>query len=705
VSFSDTQAPTATQGSIAACYHTVAAANQAALDATTALTDTCDPTPTKAVQVSATEACNTTIVIRVKDSCDNFSDYTYTTSVDNTAPTVTAGSIGTCYQTVAAAEAAAIAATTATDNCPGTVTKTASTVGDCSATITVTGTDTCGNAASVTYSTRIDNTPPIVTAGSIGTCYQTVAAAEAAAIAATTATDNCPGTVNKTASTVGDCSATITVTGTDTCGNTASVTYSTRIDNTAPTVTAGSIATCYQTVAAAEAAAIAATTATDNCPGTVTKTASTVGTCEATITVTGTDTCGNAASVTYSTRIDNTPPIVTAGSIGTCYQTVAAAEAAAIAATTATDNCPGTVTKTASTVGTCSAMITVTGTDTCGNSASVCYYTRIDNTPPTFTCLGPTNAFAGANCQAAVPNVVSGVLDNCAGQLTVNQVPAPGTMVGLGTTNILVTVTDSCGNSAACNTSFTVLNDAPVIASVTGPSGPIQKGSSAALTVNFTDTGNQGHTYTFSWDDGSPDTTGSFSPNGTSGSKTVNHTYAAAGVYSVTVTVTDDCGVSAVYIFQYVVVYDPQGGFVTGGGWIISPPTAYVADPTLTGRANFGFVSKYQRNGTIPIGETEFQFQMANFNFHSTVYEWLVVAGARAQYKGSGTINGSGDYGFLLTATDGQVNGGGGFDKFRIKIWIKDATNTVVYDNAPSSDDIDASSFTVLSGGSIVVHR
>ena len=58
-------------------------------------------------------------------------------------------------------------------------------------------------------------------------------------------------------------------------------------------------------------------------------------------------------------------------------------------------------------------------------------------------------------------------------------------------------------------------------------------------------------------------------------------------------------------------------------------------------------------------------------NFHSTSYEWLVVAGARAQYKGEGTINGSGNYGFMLTAIDGQINGGGGVDKFRIKIWDK----------------------------------
>ncbi len=49
-------------------------------------------------------------------------------------------------------------------------------------------------------------------------------------------------------------------------------------------------------------------------------------------------------------------------------------------------------------------------------------------------------------------------------------------------------------------------------------------------------------------------------------------------------------------------------------------------------------------------------------NFHSSEYQWLVVAGAKAQFKGTGTINGSygsantSGYGFILTAIDGKLN-------------------------------------------------
>jgi hypothetical protein len=157
----------------------------------------------------------------------------------------------------------------------------------------------------------------------------------------------------------------------------------------------------------------------------------------------------------------------------------------------------------------------------------------------------------------------------------------------------------------------------------------------------------------------------------------------------------------------YLVVYDPNAGFVTGGGWINSPAGAYAPNAALTGRANFGFVSKYQKGATVPTGETEFQFQVANLNFHSETYQWLVISGARAQYKGTGTINGAGNYGFLLTAIDGQINGGGGVDKFRIKIWdynqSTDGSSGVVYDNQMGKSDTGSDS-TELSGGSIVVH-
>src|SRR5205814_8849092 len=122
-----------------------------------------------------------------------------------------------------------------------------------------------------------------------------------------------------------------------------------------------------------------------------------------------------------------------------------------------------------------------------------------------------------------------------------------------------------------------------------------------------------------------------------SGRLSASSTTLPAGVYSPTLRATDkDGGVGQNTATAYVVVYDASGGFVTGGGWIMSPAGAYVADASLTGKASFGFVAKYAKGAIKPSGTTEFQFQTGSFSFSSTRYEWLVVAGARAQFKGVG---------------------------------------------------------------------
>jgi hypothetical protein len=182
------------------------------------------------------------------------------------------------------------------------------------------------------------------------------------------------------------------------------------------------------------------------------------------------------------------------------------------------------------------------------------------------------------------------------------------------------------------------------------------------------------------------------------------------GVYNICIRGTDSQNNVGVPECFMVPVYDPSVGFVTGGGWIISRPGAYLADANLTGKANFGFVSKYVKGKSTPTGETEFQFQVASFKFNSTVYEWLVVTGAKAQYQGRGTVNGSGVYQFVLTANDGDLAVPVEPDKFRIKITDIDGSSPnygkVVYDNQRGqSTDLNTAEPQAISGGSIVVHK
>ncbi len=268
-----------------------------------------------------------------------------------------------------------------------------------------------------------------------------------------------------------------------------------------------------------------------------------------------------------------------------------------------------------------------------------------------------------------------------------------------GIYSVGVKVTDEYDEFDTDTAVVTVLNVAPSIETLVAPDDPRQIGTTVETSATFTDSGVlDTHTATWDWGD---ETTSAGVVDGYDVSGL--HVYDTPGVYTVTLTVVDNDGGAAAADFQYVVVYDPEGGFVTGGGWIWSPAGAYTPDPLLTGKATFGFVSKYKKGATIPTGQTEFQFHAGDLNFKSTSYEWLVIAGARAQYKGVGTINGEGEYRFMLTAIDGQINGGGGFDKFRIKIWDA-VTDQIIYDNQPGMLD-DGEPSTILEGGSIVIHQ
>jgi hypothetical protein len=250
-------------------------------------------------------------------------------------------------------------------------------------------------------------------------------------------------------------------------------------------------------------------------------------------------------------------------------------------------------------------------------------------------------------------------------------------------------IRDKDGGETEYTDSVTVNNVPPTIENVTAPTDPVNINEQpVSVGVAFSDPGTADtHDVTWDWGDSTSDT-----QQGATSPALQNHSYAEAGVYTVTVTVTDDDGGSNSAVYEYIVIYDPDGGFVTGGGWIDSPAGAYKPDESLTGKASFGFVSKYKKGANVPTGNTEFNFKAGAMDFHSDSYEWLVVTGGNyAKFKGTGTSNGEGSYKFQLWAGDGAS------DTFRIKIWDEeDDVENVVYDNG-SDQDID--------GGSIVVHE
>ena len=135
---------------------------------------------------------------------------------------------------------------------------------------------------------------------------------------------------------------------------------------------------------------------------------------------------------------------------------------------------------------------------------------------------------------------------------------------------------DKDGGYTESTTTVTVTNVAPTITSITGPLAPTALGAAISITAQFIDPGTlDTHTTLIDWGNGIS-SAGTVNP--VTRTVTASYTYPATGVYMVTVKVTDkDGGFHTAKITDfttYVVIYDPNGGFVTGGGWFNSPAGA-----------------------------------------------------------------------------------------------------------------------------------
>jgi hypothetical protein len=257
---------------------------------------------------------------------------------------------------------------------------------------------------------------------------------------------------------------------------------------------------------------------------------------------------------------------------------------------------------------------------------------------------------------------------------------------------VTITAQDEHGASASAEFDLVVNNVAPNVTIATPGEGQLFANNEAvALSASIVDPGvNDAVTCTIDWGNGV--VSGPLAANVCA----ATHQYSAPGVYTITVTATDKDGDSDQATVM-VVVYGE--GSVTGGGWITSPAGAYAADPSLSGKATFGFTSQYKKGATVPTGNSQFQFQAGNLNVHAIAYDWLVVNqnSGNAQFKGTATVNGSATdangnpYRFMIWAGDGSP------DTFRIKVWSEGTGGEhVVYDNGVQQ---------ALGGGSVVIHK
>ncbi|OKI67890.1 PKD domain-containing protein [Micromonospora sp. CB01531] len=264
-----------------------------------------------------------------------------------------------------------------------------------------------------------------------------------------------------------------------------------------------------------------------------------------------------------------------------------------------------------------------------------------------------------------------------------------------GEHTIVLRADDGRGGTDSATIRVVVLNAAPRVRIDAPTSGLIVPvGTEVRVAGSFTDSGRE-DTHTAQWLVDGVAVPGTVVERDGSGTVAATRTFTTPGVYPLQLTVTDDEGgsgstVTVGDVDAYVVVYDPNGGFVTGG----------VRLTVGEEKASLGFVAPYGKDATTPSGETQLSVRATGLDLHSTSYEWLAVESGRAEYQGTGTLGGRSGYAFLVSVADGAVVGGP--DRIRVKVW-EIATGKVVYDTQPG-DPLTADPTTAIDGGNLVVH-
>ncbi len=265
-----------------------------------------------------------------------------------------------------------------------------------------------------------------------------------------------------------------------------------------------------------------------------------------------------------------------------------------------------------------------------------------------------------------------------------------------GSYAVTVSVTDNQGLTSTATTNVTVQNVSPTVGAITTSENPARINTATTANATFTDPGMlDTHITSWDWGDGTV-STGTISENNGSGSVSGSHVYVSTGVYTVTLTVTDKDSSAATQTYQYVSVYNPMLlALFSGAVFFTSPTGAVRANPSLSGRVQFGITARYSNNQ--PTGRVNLTFRDANLTFDSTALSVLVISNDNATLRGVGTLNGIPDYSLLVTGVGGQANNQG-----RVRFQLKDPNGLVVYDTQPAAADTALPTTPVT--GHIIVH-
>jgi len=307
------------------------------------------------------------------------------------------------------------------------------------------------------------------------------------------------------------------------------------------------------------------------------------------------------------------------------------------------------------TVSTETAGTTVTGsvTNGAGTSGSGSTTVKLDMTPPTNVTgmASPTPNGAGwNNTNVTVTFTGADALSGIASCSVVTLTAEGAAQSASGA------CMDVAGNvSAPVTVGGINIDKTPPVTATNITPDPVQTNVATTLSATITDNLSGVASANYTLDGGSP-----IPISGTFGGTTVNVSVAIAafsttGLHDFCVQGTDVAGNVGIYNCVVLAVFDPSGGFSTGGGGTNSPAGADLANPSGSGPVTFGFNVKYLPHDTVPSGDVEFHYDAGNINFKSTGFDFLVVTSEpRAQIQGTGTINGTITCKFTIDAWSGS---------------------------------------------------
>ncbi|UCH65471.1 MAG: 5'-nucleotidase C-terminal domain-containing protein [Ignavibacterium sp.] len=122
-------------------------------------------------------------------------------------------------------------------------------------------------------------------------------------------------------------------------------------------------------------------------------------------------------------------------------------------------------------------------------------------------------------------------------------------------------------------------------------------------------------------------------------------------------------------------------GMIFASGWLDAEAGYYLPDPEFTGKLTFKmFLWSRFKSGEVA-GKVKIKLHKADFKFRSNEIEWLLIENTAATIIGKGKVNGTGNYGFLITAQS-EIEGMHCTQcNLRIVIWDNNDGERIVYDN------------------------